>query len=525
MGLVNNIELRKILSFISDILLCYALAYLLLSQEEFIKIIGDYYPEIETVDVNLGLKQLILAIFFFIIYRVYFALMFGLSFFEFASGLKIASGSALEKRLSSVLRVFCLPIIILVSPFDHFLRINGKKTVDRILTGQELDIRVKPVTFILSFVGVLFSLILCLYGPLLYKNTFIFNPKVTFTTVDEKPIDKNRNFSLFKNYGSKAFQFYTFSDLDSGRFVLDPTFEIKKVKGNIVYRPMISVFDSTYGIKGIFKINNRFNTYRLLKKLESNYPFFVIYYPALSEYLDNNEPTLELNEDARQELFELITNSLYANPFTAHELIKKGRINIFPYVYLKRELFDLVSYEDGMTVDFVRRGDHVFLRTLSKNQLKNDYRESFFSLSELSPIVYEIIWEGSKWNHKVNDLFTKSFFYKSKWGSAVEAESANWASQGLYNPLSILDVTTGKYKEGFDIARFDSYIMKYFDDKKSDAYKFNFDYRRMFMASIQRMLVVMKIQKNKGEPFYNTTIKYLTDLLRELKEYEADKRD
>ncbi len=526
MKLYNNLELRKFLSFLADLLLCYTLSYILLSQDELLLAIKNYYPEISnSLAGDLSFKHLIMTVVMFIFYRVYFAVIFGLSLFEMMSGLVVKGLSPLELRFSSVLRVFLLPVIIAVSPFDHFLRNNGKRTIDRLLTGQELGMRFKHFGFGISLVSVVAMMVFCFYGPLLYKNTFIFNPKVTFTTADEAPLDKNRNFSLFKNYGSKSFKLYTFSDLDEGRFVVDPTFEIKKVKGSIVYRPMISLFDSTYGIKGIFKIGNRFNTFKLIKMVKDHYPLFIVFYPRLSEYLTAGEPTLELSDDASKELFDLIANSLYANPFTAHHLLKKGRLNIFPYVLLKRELFKLVSYEDNMTVDFVKRGQKVFLRTLAKNDLHNDYRESFFSLTELNPIVYNIIWEGSKYNEKVNELFTRSFFFKSKWGQEVEAESASWANQGLYNPLSILDVATGKYKANFDVKRFDKYIQKYFEQKRSDAYLYNFDYRRMFKASIQRLLVVLKIQKNNGQPFYSSTIKYLTDLLRELKEFESGERD
>ncbi len=511
----KDLELRRFNSFISDFCICFMIGYLFLSQEQSIRFLTSFEENI--IYFPLYKTHIVLTLVIFVLYKIYFGFIFVLTPSQFISGLCIVGQGFFQRRLSAVVRVFLAPLLAVLAPFDYLLRKKRIRTLSYLLTGTDLETRGGNITAITSLLFLFLVLPLSLYSPLLYKNTILFNPKVTFTKKVESPLKKSRDFSYFKTYGSKSFKMSTFTDLQQGRFVVDPSFEIKKVKGKVVYRPMMTIWDHSYGIKGLFRIRNRFDTLKLLKNVRKNYLFFDFYYPVLANEIKTNAGKGSLSKKAQDELFNLLSNTLYCNPFNLHKLFIKGRFNIFPYTYLKRELFSLLGYREGMTIDFVKRGNEIFIRSLLKNDFNSEYNESFFSLSQLQPITYEIIWQKNKFDQKINEEFTKSFFFKSKWGQVVEDESNTWASEGIYNPLSIIDVITNHYGKDFEKDRFQKYITNYFDKKLNSKFLESVTYRKILAGSVQRVLVVLKIQAKNGKKYYQETIRYLTSVLRELK--------
>ena len=513
--MLKDLELRRLCSFVSDYSISFMIGYVLLSQEESMIFLTSFEENI--IHFPLYKTHFVLSFLIFFIYKVYFAFLFTVTPAQLIAGLKIEGRGFVQKRFSAVFRVVIAPLLFCLAPFDHLLRKKRIKTISGLITGSELYSFGGFFTALAGIVLTITILPLSLYSPLLYKNTILFNPKVTFTQKTESPIKKNRDFSFFKSYGSKSFKMSTFTDLQQGRFVVDPSFEIKKVKGKVVYRPMMTIWDHNYGIRGIFKIRNSFDTLKLIKNVHKNYPFFEFYYPSLANEIRTNEGRGDLTKKAQDELFEILSNTLYCNPYSIHKLFIKGRFNIFPYTYLKRELFTLLGYRDEMTIDFVKRGDEIFIRSLLNNKLGNEFSESFFSLSQLQPITYEIVWQKNKYVKSINETFTSSFFFKSKWGKSVEDEAKTWASEGIYNPLSIIDVITNRYGKSFEKARFQRYVENYFDKKLDSKFLESVTYRKILAGTMQRVLVVLKIQRKNGKSYYNDTIRYLTIKLRELK--------
>ncbi|EQC52784.1 RDD family protein [Bacteriovorax sp. DB6_IX] len=515
---------RRLIAFFIDFLLAWFVSYFFLSQEGIHRILMEYsfYQNLA----QLQHKHLALTLIGLFLYRFYSGLFFASSLGMLLSGLKIQGHNALQVRVSMAFRALIMPLLFILTPLDHILAEYKKARISEVMTGTILLRRGGIFTLALGCITLVVSFALAYSGPLLYKSSFLFNPSVSFTPKVEIPLDKGRDFNLFRTYGSKSFQMMTFTDLESGRFKVNPSFEIRRTNGKVIYRPLMSIWDSTLGVKGVFKINKRFDFVKLLNKVKSNYPMFGLYYPNLDEDLSNAQMIgdgYELSDMARQELFELVSISLLANPFSIKEFVKKKRLFIFPYVVLKRDLFNLIGHHDKLEVDFVNRGSEVFLRTLNNDDFKGELKERFFSLKQLRPIVYENIWQNQRWVRKVNDTFSRTFYYKSKWGSVVDKEAAVWEKEYIFNPLSIHDFLGYKDFSPEGLLKFENYLKRYYRDEAMDSFRLGDQYQRLFLASMQRVFITWQLMmKRERIPYRKSTIKNFSDMMRALKSKNKD---
>lgn len=515
---------RRLIAFLSDFFFCFGLSYFLLSQEQ----ITSAMDKLDAYNMAQGLahKHLILSTVVFVLFRFYFSLIFKLTPFQYLVGLKLSGSNFIQVRLCAVLRVIFMPVLLLLFPIDKLLEFFKKFTLTDILMATKLDSRGGVITLALSPVVLLISLGIAYSGPLLYQNTFMLNPEVNFIPKVDKPLAKDRDFTLFKTYGSKTFKLMTFTDLDSGRFKIQPSYEIRRKAGKLVYRPMFSIWDTTLGVKGKFKISSRFDLFSLIKLVRENDIFFKVHYPELEKSFvefsslkeDRQKDDFSLNKKAKDELFQLVSYALLSNPFSLGELVKNGVPNIFPYVILKNGLFEFLGDEAKSRVDFITRGNEIFIRKKYSDSFTDEFREVFFSFNQLRPIVYETIWEKNRWDDKINDAFSQSFYVKSKWGKAVESESLVWERENIFNPLSILDFLgfSGFSQDGRQA--FEKFLQDYYFEEAKASFKLDEAYQTLFHASMQRVFVVWELMKKKEQiPSSPMTTKMMTNILRALK--------
>ncbi len=515
---------RRFTSLLIDFLLCWSLAYVFVSQETLRSFLESYsfYKSLP----GLFSEHVVVSVLLLFLLRFYSGLFFASTPGFFVAGLRVRGHNLIQERVSMAFRALIMPILLILLPIDYFLSQFGKARISEIISGTNIERRGGILTLLSAVLFLLISLLTAYAGPLFYKSTFLYNPVVAFTPKIEVPLSKGRDFNLYRNYGSKSFKMMTFSDLDSGRFKVNPSFEIRRKTGNIIYRPIMSIWDTTLGVKGVFKINKRFDLMRLVKKVKTNYPFFDVYYPNLNKGLkvaQMLDDDYELDDKAKEELFELISVSLLANPFSVTEFFKKKRIFLFPYILLKRELFSLLGENDQQKIDFITRGSEVFIRTLTSDDFKNEYKEKFFSLKQLKPIVYETVWQRNRWDSKVNETFAKSFFYKSKWGRVVEREATTWEQEYIFNPLSIYDFLGYKDFSSAGLKKFEKYLRKYYFKEARSSFGFGEDYQKLFLASMQRVFITWQLMmKREKIPYSKMTIKNISDIMRALKSRNKD---
>jgi hypothetical protein len=471
-------------------------------------------------------EHIIVSLITFFLMRFYFGLFFGTSLGHFFCGLKAEGHNFVQVRVSMAFRALIMPVLLVLMPIDYILAEYRKARASEIITGTSFVKRGGIFTSITGVLLLAITTVMAYAGPLLYKSSFLFNPSVTFTPKVEVPLDKGRDFNLFKNYGSKSFKMMTFTDLDSGRFKVNPSFEIRRKSGKIIYKPIMSIWDTTLGVRGVFKISKRFDLINLVKRTKKNYPLFDFYYPNLNAELTTADmigESYELGDKARNELFELVSVSLLANPFSIKEFVGKKRVFIFPYILLKRDLFDLIGYNDKLEVDFVNRGNEIFLRTLNNDDFKGELKERFFSLKQLNPIIYESVWQNKRWVRKVNDNFARSFFYKSKWGRVVEKEAETWEKEYIFNPLAIYDFLGYKKFSDDGLGKFEKYLRRYYFNEAKDTFTLGEDYQKLFLASMQRVFITWQLMmKREKIPYSKMTVKNISDIMRALKSKNKD---
>ncbi|EQC48080.1 hypothetical protein M900_A0006 [Bacteriovorax sp. Seq25_V] len=472
---------------------------------------------------SLNQKQTALSLIVFFIFRFYCSLFLKKSLGHLFSGLSFKGHDNLQTRVSVCLRSLALPLFIILLPLDIFLSKFDKKPVSDMIFGTELRSSNSVLSLIFAPALSLMLIGSAYFAPFLYNASYLLRPKVSVVSTKEVPISKKRNFDLFENYGSKSLLFMTFTDLDEGRFKVNPSYEIRRTKGSLIYRPIVSIWDKSLGLKGIFKINKRFDFYKLIKIVKDNYPLFDSFYPVLSREFNEFANITEDKEDlsispvAQNELFELLTNSLLATPLGSLELLKKGRINIFPYLILKDRLFTLLGKENSQEIDFVQRGDELFIRTIFQDDFSDQYRERFFTYNELRPVIYEIVWEKNRFDKEVSEVFSANFFYKAKWGSKVIEESKQWEKDYLFNPISIVDFIGFKDFSPNGLKSFEKYLQDYYYQEGKDSFNQSSEYQKLFIASMQRIFVVWQLKmKESNVPFSKVTVKKYTDMMRAL---------
>jgi hypothetical protein len=512
---MNFSDLRRFLAFLCDLFLSYIISYALLSQEKFITFFDElfFYP----VSTPLFYKHLYITLAFFLFYRFYSFLIFSISPSQVVWGLSLQGHNSLQKRFGAVVRLILLPlapIFILINNIIH-------KDVADYLTGTQFKQRGGVFSVLLGMILLIATTVGAYFSPLLYKNSFLFSPTVNFKAKEEILVDKGKDFSLYQNYGSNTYKMMTFTDLDGGRFKVLPNYELSRKSGKLVFKPLISIWDSRLGVKGVFKISQRFDLLKLISNVRGNYPGFKKEYPSLDrnlEFAKGLGETFELDAPAKKELFELLSVSLLTNTFLLPRFVEKGRKHLFPYVYLKHELYELLGGDLAQTIDFVIRGKEIFIRTVSKDDFMEEFRERFFSLGQLTPIVYEVVWERSSWDKQINEDFAVNFYNKSKWGSVVQQEADFWEKEKIFNPLSIFDYISNNNADEQTIVAFEDYLKKFYYNGAKKSFKAPADYQNLYLASLQRVFIVWQYAKKQLDiPFDSATVKYISDIMKALK--------
>lgn len=512
------LEFRRVIANFLDFFLIYSISFIFLSQEYLTSNL-EYYNLISKSS-SLSLKHLVACLCLLFFYRFYCALLFSVSLGQLIMGLNFKGDKFLNKRLSSAFRIVLLPLVIIIQFTDKYFK-NEDKKFESFVFGPLLEVKKSSLRDIIAGISfiILFSLF-CL-SPFLYFGPFHFNPKVSVYLKEDKKLQSNIDFNLFKSYGSKSLEFNTFSDLAEGRFKINPSYELKRNSGKLIYRPIVSIWDKSLGIKGLFKISKRFDFYKLLIEFRNNLLFFNSQYPHLNEFLNNfdekNDNSAQLDDKAKRELFDLISTSLVTTPLNILNIYKEGHFYFFPYLIFKDKLFELMGNESEQKIDFVQKGDDLFLRTIYKDDFNENYRERFFTYNSLRPIIYEVIWQKNSYEQEVNDLFNNSFFTNVKWGSDVLNEVKLWERDYLFNPISIVDFIGLKSFSKDGLVKFENYLYDYFFVQARDSLKMSTTYQNLLIASMQRLFVVWQLKiKSENIPFSKLTIKKFSDMIKAL---------
>lgn len=518
------LEFRRVIANLLDFILIYAISYLFLSQENLtVNLIRFNFI---TQGDSLVYKHIVITILLLFFYRFYSAVFFSISFGQWLLGIRLNSKNQILVRICSSFRVVLFPIVFFVVIVDRYFK-NDNKKIEKFLFGPEFIHKPSATLDLAAAVIFITSSVLFCLSPFLYFGPLHFNPKVSVYLKEDKKLDASVDFNLFKSYGARSLEFSTFSDLGAGRFKLNPSYELKRNNGKLIYRPIVSLWDKNLGVKGLFKINKRFDFYRLLLEVRENFFLFSSTYPNLNEVLNNyklnSDSGEQLSDKAKRELFDIISTSLVATPLNITSLYKKGIFFYFPYLIFKEKLFHLMGKEADQSIDFVQKGEDLFLRTIYKDDFNESYRERFFTYNSLRPIIYEVIWQKNSYEKDISQVFNDTFFVNGKWGDTVLLEAKNWESDLLFNPISIVDFIGFKNFSAEGLGQFEKYLYDYFYTQAGESLKMSTTYQNLLIASMQRLFVVWQLKiKNDNIPFSKLTIKKFSDMIKALELRDTD---
>ena len=505
----------KITATIIDLCLCLFLSYALLSNEMILAITDSIF---HIKKMSLSKQHLFVFIITYFFYYFYSALFFSLTLGQLICGVRIVAGSFFLRRLSAIMRLFLLPIRVILDLFSRDIEHPWNIK----LTGSRLVYRSKVISYFLATLLCLIAIGLTPFSPLMYKQQFISHQYIDYglkSYVEGEIID----FESFKEIGSKTLGFSSFTNLANSRFELIPSYEIRKVSSKTIFRPLISLWDNELNIKGSFKISSRFDLYQLVNIVKRNLLFFNIYYPELNKALElsvkDDREYFYINQRASLELFELITNAFLLDYRNVPKLLTRGHFQFLPYLQLKLALSNLLELTEDNYIDFIKSDDTIFVRKKDYSGENIIYRETFFSLAQLKPIVYKSVWDRHLDNDKSQIALSNSLFFKARWGKKVEERYKLWIKEGLNNPLFAFDFLNFTDQNNDYRRNFEKFIVSFYADRALSAITDgNQDYIDIIRSSLQRYQLVFKTALDKKKVFYSkATIKGFNDILLGLK--------
>ncbi|MFG1494455.1 hypothetical protein ABMA75_12880 [Halobacteriovorax sp. ZH4_bin.1] len=508
----------RITATIIDLCLCLFISYGLLGSEFILSITNAIF---NIKNLGASIQHLYVYLITYFLYVFYCSLFFSITLGQYVCGVRLTAASAIQKRLGAIMRLILLPVRLIL---DIFAR-GVESPISVKLTASRITYRSKVLSYLVATIICVVSIGLTPFSALMYKQQLFSNQFVDFglkTFVEGEITD----FESFSEIGSTVLGFSSFTNLDNSRFTIRPSFEIRKVDSKTIFRPLISIWDTKLENKGIFKISSRFDLYSLVKIARDNLFLFDLYYPELSKVLElskrGDDDLYYLSSRASLELFELISNAFLVNYKSIPKLILKGHFQFLPYLQLKIELEKLLEITNDNYIDFIKSGENILIRKKDYSGENIIYRETFFSLSLLKPVVYKSIWDRNLDNDKAQTAFSNTLFFKARWGEKVNERLQTWVKDKIFNPLAGFDLISNKTDIKFtrDYTRgLENYLVEYYKmDAKRALESNNEDYISSVRSALQRFSLVFQLAMDKNKNSYSkATIKGFNDILLALK--------
>ena len=533
---------KRIMALIGDYCLGYFIFYYLLSFEHVSSIYASFKKSLEFVGFLEGLSTdflatLVLTYLLTHIFRFYFSLIFKVSLFQKLLGIGAVGEGFFLSRVASGSRVF---FEFLFSPLclSLILTFFSRPSFPELLTSTRLIFKPSLLTRLTSFF-IPFLLAFSFLSPMLQHLTFIDGVKVGFTKQVKSKLEKGRDFSDFLLFSSNRFHFSTLSDLDKGRFMIFPTYEIHKLGSEMKTKPLVLFYDQEKKVYADLKIKKVVGLLDILKQSKTGNPYFSETFSELDRilesprknyerrnFVDSDEPLInplgrEQMREAIQASFELSLKNMFWHVYERGPFLRG-------FVLLRNSLLSLVDSTVAPEVDFLELGDVTFFRMkqiYSRDRLaEGTYKETLIPVHSHYAPVYEFTWDKTLNSAVSRKMFYRSFFSASEWFFDYRGVFSFPDEDNQLSSFDVIDFLGREDLSNQQKKRLEEFIFKKFFNVARVSFENNDDNLKEILPGVlSRFFLIIQMKNKETKDYFSLKLK---NQLIELKEaIESNNRD
>ncbi len=368
-----------------------------------------------------GLASLLSIYVITAIIRFYSTLILGVSPFQWFLGIK-NSARGLSVRFSAAARVALeIPLLPLIVPMLPVL--FERASLPEALSGARLEkgAGLRGFFGLLGRPLVLAFIFLSFFAPLLRNLAVIEGVHVAFAQIPPAKVDAGVDFTKFKFFPSRFFDFTTFGNLDGERFLLLPQFEVTKDGAQTRIRPFLGIYDRKNNALGFLKKEAQIDWIGLVQLAQRGNPFFNSSYPFLAGELSSKQ---NFSDQALSELEELVIAALELSFENVFNHVAKHGPFLSGYVDLRQALLGLLDAGAKVQADNMNLGDRRFLRFRQLfdevPSIEKKYREILIPLGSTQGTILRYEWDASIEGAVTRRDFASAFFAQVQWQKARE---------------------------------------------------------------------------------------------------------
>jgi hypothetical protein len=445
------------------------------------------------------------------LFRLITVLYFGVSFSQMILGIK-SNGNFHQNRFKGALRTLAeIPSLILFPLLDLPL-ILGKRTFKEFISKSELKnkkgVFLRGIVFLPTFI-ILVSLASFWeipFTPTINTKFGLLGPRPQYD-----PKIKTKKF-ISSNWG-----FETKSYLNQSKYILIPSYQIKKRGNKNRFIPELVIYDQKGKQVGLMRPQVNVPLMELIAKVKKYNPLFTIFYPRIAKELAKGKKYSKVDYSFKSQNYSGFSRGLQKDIVlyvqNALELYPKRPLNYVlsngPFFRSTLTFRKEILGHFGIWADEVkmqRLGDMTFL-TGSIEREKNVFGqkgtvESYIPLGSGSGQRIYFSWpKGSGFKKD----FLTSFFSFAKWYPDFENVFRFPEEISNFSALTILDYYVSDLATLSQRELVQNYLIKYFSNLTKEARMLEDHlYQDVLVEAIDRLAYVARLKNNIENEYFST---------------------
>jgi len=451
------------------------------------------------------------------LFRLITVLYFGVTFSQMLMRIK-AEGSFESRRYKGALRtLFEIPSMILFPLLDLPLLL-GKRSFKEFISKSKLH--QKKGVF---FKGLVFLPCFFILGSLasFWELPFSSKIKTKFGLLGPSPsLDKKLK---TKKYVSSNWGFETQSFLNENKYVLIPSYQIKKLGNKNRFIPELVIYDQKGKQVGLMRPERKIPLMEMVSQVKKYNPLFTIFYPDIARELASGKKYTKVDfsfknqkyhgfgRGLKEELVLYVQNAmeLYAKRPQTY-VLSNGPFFRSSLTFRKEILNSFGIWAEE--VNMKRLGDMVFLVGQAPRE-KNVFgqrglEESFIPLGTGKGQRIYFSWPGGTHFKKE---FLNSFFSYAKWYMEYENIFSYPQEISEFSTLTILDYYVN---DSIDLSQrelLQEYVISYLSSLTKEALLLEDHlYQDVLLEAMERLSYVARLKNNLDKDYF--TPKFLNKL-------------